>query len=152
MKRRSKSLFSKIWSSIAVTFVLAMLAGTASAQWSNVPGTTTNIYYNSGTVGIGTTAPTDLLTVYSADSATSSIGSASLIRIRNTSSADNRAALRLQKRNAANTDETYGDVRLNNAGTLEFAVGTDSTTLTPAEMVLSANGNVGIGTTDPTTP
>jgi hypothetical protein len=129
----------------AVIFLLGQTHN-VSAQWTG----SLNIYYNGGNVGIGTTAPTDLLTVYSADSATSSIGSASLIRIRNTSSADNRAVLRLQKRNAANTDETYGDFRLNNAGDIEFAVG-DSGILTPARMVLRANGNVGIGTTNPAT-
>lgn len=59
MKTNSRSLNAKIWLATAVTFVLLLLAGTASAQWSG----STNIYYNSGNVGIGTNGSTAQLTV-----------------------------------------------------------------------------------------
>src|SRR5260370_6998373 len=60
MKKNSPGSNANIWLATAASFVLLLLASTASAQWTNA----TNIYNtNSGNVGIGMTSPGEKLDV-----------------------------------------------------------------------------------------
>ena len=102
----------------------------------------------SGNVGIGTTAPSSLLHIESVDSSASTSGSAAMLRIANTSTADNRATLRLQKADAV-SGTRYGDVRVNNSGLMEFATGTSAGQLQTVRMAIDSSGNIGMGTTAP---
>src|SRR6266478_7072441 len=63
MKTNSRSLNAKIGLAIAASFVLLLLAGTASAQWTTNGTNISNT--NSGNVGIGTATPNYTLGVSS---------------------------------------------------------------------------------------
>jgi hypothetical protein len=122
------------------------------------------IYGNlsSGNVGIGTTNPTGKLHVDLSDSDTvlgyfeNDYDTAdetwgAFARIRNTNAVDNKAGVRLDKRNFSDTGYWYGDFRLDNAGTIEIAGGDSTGDLTTPLMVIKESGSVGIGVTDPDT-
>jgi hypothetical protein len=78
MKTKSRSLNAKTWLVTAVSFVLLLLAGTASAQWTT-ENATNNIYYNSGNVGIGATTPGFLLDAQSNSSSNATIAISSTL-------------------------------------------------------------------------
>lgn len=111
----------KIWLTIAVTFVLLLLAGTASAQWAG-PDSNNNIYYNAGNVGIGTTGPNDTLHVGGTGNFGIQIGKTWGVGIKS--------------------------VWVGGIGSrMDFVEYANSDTATPRMSILG--GNVGIGTTSP---
>jgi hypothetical protein len=106
-------------------------AATGLSQWIN--GSSGAIYYSGGNVGIGTTTPSDLLTV---------VGSGN-VRVRiNSSSGDTQFVQYPNAGSAANVDNgTVG-------ASTHFRV-SNATVLDTLGLVISSNGNVGIGTTSP---
>jgi hypothetical protein len=111
-------------------------AQSVSAQWSPIADPTptpgTNIYYNSGNVGIGTYSPANKLTV------------------RGSSSEYNETILRIERANDGNVglSAVFG---LDSANTMAFGTVTNHpfllTTNNTERMRIDTSGNVGIGKT-----
>jgi hypothetical protein len=85
MRTKSRSANSKVWPVTAVTFVLLLLAGTASAQWTN----TTDIHNtNSGMVGVGSSSPTAPLSIAGSASSPSLTTDTSVTNIKSSSTVE----------------------------------------------------------------
>jgi hypothetical protein len=107
--------------SLIAVMLLASMPGSLGAQWSNGSGGA--IYYNGGSVGIGTTYPDAGLVVYQPN------------------------GFRVTASGAANfyVTPTAGGAVLGTADASQLEVRTSNT----ARMNILATGNVGIGTTNP---
>jgi len=139
------NLYRKIYLAIVAVALLLLVTGTTSAQWSPTASPTptpgTNIYYNSGNVGIGTTDPSSYAKLAIRGGITASISGGSF------------TGVSLETSDAVNSsfyiNHTSGVVNLiSDAGlSLYTANGAGGA---PIERVRILNsGNVGIGTTNP---
>ena len=159
MKKDSRRLNEKIWLAMAVSFLVLLLAGAASAQqWSVDPNNSNNIYYNSGNVGIGTTAPVDKLHV----AGNAVVDPYKSFISRYTSSTAYQGHLSWDHVQLGNNGANYivagGGGGTGAGGSLGFVVNntndlaglyaTEYKTGTVA-MFIASSGNVGIGTTTP---
>jgi len=138
MKKKSRSLNTRIWSATVASFLLLLLGGTASAQWSG-PDANNNIYYNAGKVGIGTTTPSFKLHIIG--------GSDNQLKLDNDGSTytslywANSGTIKGQ----AYYNVSSNQFRLGGSGTNTVTVFTSNTDV--ERMRIDASGNVGIGTT-----
>ncbi|HMG76420.1 MAG TPA: peptidase G2 autoproteolytic cleavage domain-containing protein [Pyrinomonadaceae bacterium] len=153
MKTNSRSLKAKIWLATAVSFVLLLLAGTASAQWT---GTTNINNTNSGNVGIGTASPTYRLEVFANPGIASALGlvfnsaSEQAFHITNTNTGGNTWSLGPGIGTSASTFGIYAF----GSGIMQTIDTSGNTAMVGHLTVLgtgnsSIAGNVGIGTNAP---
>jgi hypothetical protein len=138
MKKNSPGSNANIWLATAASFVLLLLAGTASAQWTNA----NNIYNtNSGNVGIGTTSPGEKLDVsgtFRASGQNSAPASGAGVEI---SYSGGVGYIQTYDRAGAGADK---DLYISGRS-IQFA--RDNAVVAAT---ISTAGNVGIGTTNPT--
>ena len=117
-------------------FAVSLISFNASAQWLT---SGSNIYFNTGNVGIGTTSPTNLLHTEGGDILFKDVSNL-LLRLESSAQEDTWLLYKTQ-----GTDRWSIGVReFNNS--LRFTPG--YYTGIPS-MVINTNGNVGIGTTNP---
>jgi len=109
-------------------------------------GSTTPLSINlSGSVGIGTTSPNDILTI--SRNAADNAGGLTLYNA-NTSGYGSAVTFRVNYAGVYNTSRIHGDWDTGNAGALHFYTANTSQTLVE-RMTITGGGNVGIGTTSP---
>ncbi len=116
--------------------------GYASSTWANLEesfwtASSTDIYRSSGNVGIGTTAPTSLLEVYSNTADTK-------LTITAATSTDSQIVF---KTGATPAIQSVIGIDFSDSNKLKLVGGSDIATSTG--ITIDSNGNVGIGTTGP---
>ena len=130
---------SNIW-----TLGTGINGGTNAFELYN--GSTTPLSINlSGSVGIGTTSPNDILTI--SRNAADNAGGLTLYNA-NTSGYGSAVTFRVNYAGVYNTSRIHGDWDTGNAGALHFYTANTSQTLVE-RMTITGGGNVGIGITNP---
>lgn len=153
MKTESNRRDRRIRTMPAIGFALTMLfvsVQSANAQWnpSPSPSPNTNIYYNAGNVGVGTTSPGSTLDVQAAEASANLQSTTGANRVyqtfRNTTGLTFIGNESSAGASVFNSGLAYASVFGSNGNTA-----TQFATNNTVRMTIDTGGNVGIGTTSP---
>jgi len=120
-----------------LTLILSAIVSATFAQWTT---SSPNIYYNTGSVGIGTTTPLSLLHI------TGNVGAADILRLGNVDATDGRTTILFTSSKGPQSWQ-FGENPGGGAGL--FGLRDMTTSGLPIRFVVNTSGYFGIGTVAP---